>query len=239
MWWGVGGGGQDGRVRFVVIRHAQSANNLLWAQTGTSAGRHHDPELTELGHTQAKRLAEAVADGVLPWRITHVHTSLMTRAVQTATPLADVLDLPLLGHMEAHEIGGVFIEDDEGVRTPHPGAAAEQLMAASTRLVLPPGAGPDGWYTKPYEGEGSDARARALVAGLREQHGDDDVVALLTHGAFFQHLFRALLGIDGMTGWVSKHNTAISLFEDQPEHGGVSARAVDWMPHLTPDLVSE
>src|SRR5690606_40795783 len=111
---------------------------FLWAQTGTSAGRHHDPELTELGHTQAKRLAEAVADGVLPWRITHVHTSLMTRAVQTATPLADVLDLPLLGHMEAHEIGGVFIEDDEGVRTPHPGAAAEQLMAASTRLVLPP-----------------------------------------------------------------------------------------------------
>lgn len=230
-------------MRFVVIRHAQSSNNLLYAQTGGSVGRHHDAPLTDLGHAQAARLARAVADGVLPWRITQVHTSLMTRAVQTAAPVADALDLPLLGHLDAHETAGPFVESEDGERTPHPGAAAAELLAASARLVLPPAAGPDGWYTKPYEHEHAirTERARALIAGLREQHEDDDVVAIVTHGAFFQYLFRAFLGIEEMTGWVTKHNTAISLFADEPMHDftTVTAHAIDWMPHLTDDLVSE
>lgn len=230
-------------MRFVVIRHAQSANNLLWQQTGDSVGRHHDPELTELGHRQAALLAQAVADGVLPWDITHIHTSLMTRAVQTSAPLADVLDLPLLGNLDAYETAGPFIEDEEGVRNPHPGASDEALLRVSARLVLPDGAGPEGWYTLPYEAEHESRaeRARTLVADLRQRHDGDDVVALLTHGAFFQHLFRAFLGIEQMTGWVTKHNTAISLFADEPltEEETVTAQAVDWMPHLSPDLISE
>ncbi|WP_420114042.1 histidine phosphatase family protein [Pseudactinotalea sp.] len=229
-------------MRFVVIRHGQSVNNLLYEQTGDSVGRHHDPELTDLGHTQAARLAETVSAGALPWQITQIHTSLMTRAVQTAAPLADALDLPLLGHLDAYELGGPFTEADE-VRTPHPGASDTALLAASARLVLPETAGADGWYTLPYEhdAEVRAARARALVSGLREQHDDGDVVALFTHGAFFQHLLRAFLGIEQMTGWVVKHNTAISLFADEPKTDGatVTAHALDWMPHLSDDLVSE
>ncbi|GAB2609278.1 histidine phosphatase family protein [Pseudactinotalea suaedae] len=230
-------------MRFVVIRHGQSSNNLLYEQTGVSTGRHHDPELTDLGRTQSARLAQAVTDGVLPWSITHIHTSLMTRAVQTAAPLADALDLPLLGHLDAHETAGPFTEDEAGERTPHPGAAASVLQAVSARLMLPPSAGPDGWYTKAYEHEDAARaeRARTLVAGLREQHDQDDVVAIFTHGAFFQHLFRAFLGIEQMTGWVTKHNTAISLFADEPEtdYATVTAHSIDWMPHLSADLVSE
>jgi len=230
-------------VRFVVIRHGQSANNLIYQQTGGTVGRHHDPELTDLGRLQAARLAAAVADGVLPWSITHVHTSLMTRAVQTAAPLVDALELPLLGNLDAYETGGPFIEDDQGVRTPHPGARADALLAASRRLKLPHGIGHDGWYTRPYEGEDESrtARAEALIASLRTQHDDEAVVALFTHGAFFQYLFRALLGIERMTGWVIKHNTAISLFADELRTDGttVTAQAIDWMPHLSDDLVSE
>lgn len=180
--------------------------------------------------------------GALPWQVTHIHTSLMTRAVQTAAPLADALDLPLLGHPDAYELGGPFTEEDE-VRTPHPGASDEALLAASARLVLPETAGPDGWYSRPYEHEHETRaeRARTLVAGLRDQHDDGDVVTLFTHGAFFQHLFRALLGIEQMTGWVTKHNTAISLFADEPMTDGatVTAHVLDWMPHLSDDLVSE
>lgn len=230
-------------MRFVVIRHAQSANNLLYAETGDTVGRHHDPELTDLGHVQSARLAQAVAEGVLPWEITHLHTSLMTRAVQTAAPLADALDLPLLGHLDAYETAGVFIEDEEGVRTSHPGATAEALLGLTPRLVMPDGANPDGWYTQPYafDHEANAQRALGLVTGLRDRHDGDDVVALLTHGAFFQHLFCALLGISTMSGWVVKHNTAISLFSDEPESQtpSVTAHALDWMPHLSADLVSE
>jgi 2,3-bisphosphoglycerate-dependent phosphoglycerate mutase len=228
-------------VRFVVIRHGQSTNNLLWEQTGGSEGRDHDPALTELGHVQARRLAATVADGVLPWAITQLHCSLMTRAVQTAAPLADALDLPLQGHLEVHETGGVYVEAPEGLRTPHPGAAQDELRALSARLVLPEITLAEGWFPGPYEdGDAPAHRARRVVAALRAQHADDDVVALVSHGAFFQHLFRAFLGIEEMTGWVVKHNTAISLFEDEPLTDGatVSAARVDWMPHLSDDLVS-
>lgn len=230
-------------MRFVVIRHGQSANNLLYEQTGGSVGRHHDPGLTDLGHTQAARLAQVAADGVLPWRITQIHTSLMTRAVQTAAPVADALDLPLHGHLDAYEIGGPFVEDDDGVRTAHPGAAADALQAVSDRLLLPATIEADGWFPGPFEdGEHLAAtRAQRLVAGLREQHDDQDVIALVTHGAFFQHLFRAFLEIETMTGWVVKHNTALSLFADEPHTGGatVTAHRIDWMPHLSDDLISE
>lgn len=53
-------------MRFVVIRHGQSSNNLLYEQTGGSDGRHHDAPLTELGHLQATRLAAAARADVLP-----------------------------------------------------------------------------------------------------------------------------------------------------------------------------
>lgn len=230
---------QHGHMRFVLIRHGQSSNNLLWEQTGASMGRHHDSPLTDLGHLQAQRLAETVAAGALPWSITQLHSSLMTRAIQTAAPLAEALDLPLHGHLEAHELGGVFTEDEAGVRTVHPGGTSTELMELTARLVLP-GIGADGWFTGPVEDDpvASAERALRVVADLRERHDEDDVVALVMHGAFFQHLFRALLGIETMSGWVVKHNTAISLFADEPGLDSVTAHALDWMPHLTSDLVT-
>ena len=48
-----------------------------------------DPELSELGHEQARR----VADWLRPEKITAVYTSPMRRARQTAAPLAEVLGL--------------------------------------------------------------------------------------------------------------------------------------------------
>ena len=81
-------------MRLVLIRHGQSGNNVIWEQTGSSVGRHPDTPLTDRGHDQARRLAAAIADGALPWRIDAIYTSLMTRAVQTAAPIANALDLP-------------------------------------------------------------------------------------------------------------------------------------------------
>ena len=74
-------------MRFVVIRHGQSTNNLLWETTGSEAGRHPDTPLTDTGHQQAALLAERIK-GVLPWRIDAIYTSLMARAVQTGAPVA-------------------------------------------------------------------------------------------------------------------------------------------------------
>ena len=45
-----------GRVKLLIIRHGQSANNLLHATTGSYAGREADPLLTEkpVGSTTSK-----------------------------------------------------------------------------------------------------------------------------------------------------------------------------------------
>ena len=48
-------------MHLYIIRHAQSANNELYATTGGSKGRQADPPLTELGHRQAQVLARALA----------------------------------------------------------------------------------------------------------------------------------------------------------------------------------
>jgi 2,3-bisphosphoglycerate-dependent phosphoglycerate mutase len=45
-------------MQLYFIRHAQSANNALWAGTGSDEGRSHDPELTDTGKKQAGYLAK-------------------------------------------------------------------------------------------------------------------------------------------------------------------------------------
>jgi 2,3-bisphosphoglycerate-dependent phosphoglycerate mutase len=83
-------------MQLYFIRHAQSANNKLYEETGSWDGRDSDPELTEMGHEQARRLAEHVAclNGGTPRRdymnrdgrfdFTHLYASPMVRALATA-----------------------------------------------------------------------------------------------------------------------------------------------------------
>lgn len=228
-------------MRFVLIRHGQSVNNLIYEETGQDLGRHPDPELTDLGHTQAGRLAQSVAAGVLPWQITAVHTSLMARAIQTAAPLADALDLPVFAHPELFECGGPYHQAD-GVHLAHPGSEAEELAALTPRLVLPELPGGPGWWSGPFEAEESAYvdRARRVIGDLRTRHDPGDVVALVTHGWFTQYLLRELLGISAMTGWVEVNNTGVSLLREEEERfvGTTTAVRLNWLPHLTEDLVS-
>ncbi|MGD2079392.1 MAG: phosphoglycerate mutase family protein, partial [Chloroflexota bacterium] len=122
-------------MRLYIIRHAQSTNNALWADTGTSTGRSSDPVLSEAGQQQARHLAEMLAQvdpeaQTDPWdiadqrgfAISHLYTSLMQRAVLTATAVAQTLELPLVGWPDLHEVGGIFEEGpEEGQRIGLPG----------------------------------------------------------------------------------------------------------------------
>jgi 2,3-bisphosphoglycerate-dependent phosphoglycerate mutase len=234
-------------MRFVLVRHGQSGNNVLWSAQGSDHGRHPDTPLTPLGREQAHRLAAFVAGGGLPWRPDAVHCSLMTRAVETAAPLADALDLPLHGHAELFECGGPYDhapgEVDGAVeRVPHPGAGRGELVGLSSRLVLPDVAREHGWWDGPVEDaeEAYAGRARRALAAVREQHAEDAVVTLVTHGWFTQYLLRELLGIPAMTGWITIHNTGVSLVEDaaEPFAGSAVAVAIDWLPHVAGDRVT-
>jgi 2,3-bisphosphoglycerate-dependent phosphoglycerate mutase len=227
-------------VRFIVIRHGQSTNNLLWEQTGNESGRHPDTPLTQTGHLQARRLGETLAAGVLPWSIDVLYCSLMKRAVQTAAPIAAALEMPLTGHLDMYEVGGPFdVDEKTGTKQPDPGASRSELLEVSDRLVLPDSVTEHGWYTHQVEEpEEATQRARALIADLRATHSGDTTVAFVTHGYFSQFLFREMLGIADMAGWVEIHNTSLTVYEDTPLFTNTRAIRTDWMPHLSEDLVT-
>ena len=73
------------RTRFVLLRHGQTEHSAQRRYSGTS-----DPELTEIGHTQAKRAADAVAH---MGRIDAIISSPQRRAQQTAQYCAAALGL--------------------------------------------------------------------------------------------------------------------------------------------------
>ena len=115
-------------IKMLLIRHGQSENNLLWAQTGSFDGRNEDPELTPVGWQQAEALAQVLRgpdhgqatldagwdpQNIYGFGLTHLYCSLMVRAVQTGQVVARALDLPLVGWPEIHETGGIHFRDPE------------------------------------------------------------------------------------------------------------------------------
>lgn len=227
-------------MRLILVRHGQSQNNQVYAETGGDLGRYPDPKLTDLGRIQAERVAAALASDTVPWRGTHLYASLMLRALETAAPIAAALDLPITAHPELHEGGGPYTRDDRGAFRHHPGSPRQVLAAVSDRIVLPEVAGEDGWFAGPFEPfEAIAARAQRLVTELRDRHTQDDVPVLVTHGFFTQYLLRELLGIGEMSGWFEIKNTAITLLHDDawvPVDAmppSWVAERIGWMPHLT------
>ena len=76
-------------MRLYLIRHGQSQNNALYEQ-GLERDRHFDPDLTEIGHEQARRVAKYLAENndmpgrlTEPFNLSHLYCSAITRAMQT------------------------------------------------------------------------------------------------------------------------------------------------------------
>ncbi len=74
-------------TRLYLVRHGQSAGNA----EGRFGG-HSPTPLSKLGHEQAEITAKALAKE----RITAIYSSDLLRAVQTAEPLAELLNLPII-----------------------------------------------------------------------------------------------------------------------------------------------
>jgi broad specificity phosphatase PhoE len=75
----------------ILLRHGQSEFNLHFTATRRDPGI-EDPKLTPLGHQQARDAAEALRhEG-----IRRIVTSPYTRALQTVTPLAQTLEVPVI-----------------------------------------------------------------------------------------------------------------------------------------------
>lgn len=240
-------------MQIYFIRHAQSTNNLLWNETGSSAGRSDDPILTDLGQQQASLLANYLAQNRADghsisydpkngygYHFTHIYSSLMWRALATGATIAEALDAPLLGLKDIHETGGIFLEDpDTGELTGLAGKTPSELIRAFPRLVLPEGLNDDGWWNGPFESrEARLPRAMRVLDWIKEKHGArEDKIALVSHGGFFNYLLWAVLGvIERPTAWFEINNASISRIDYR--RGEFAVIYINQLDHLTPDLVS-
>lgn len=221
-------------MQLYFIRHAQSENNALWAATGAEIGRSADPGITDLGHQQAQTLAQFLSRkrgyASNDWGnnhgfdFTHIYSSLMLRAVQTGTYVADAFEMPLLSWPEIHEHGGLYLDDDNGEKVGQAGPNRAFFAAHFPRLVLPDTLNHEGWWSRPYEPqEAMFPRATQFLQDLYARHGKtEDRVALVSHGGFFQALLTALFGLPqpGKTLgnetrwlWFQINNTSVSRID--------------------------
>ena len=245
-------------MHLYIIRHAQSANNELYATTGGSTGRQADPPLTELGHRQAQVVARHLAarpDKVLNryalrhdrggYGLTHLYTSLMVRAIVTGGYIAEATGLPLQAWPEIHERGGLHDEAPEtGEAILVAGPGRSFFAAEYPHLILPDTLGEEGWWSRSRElPEQWSARAAAVWQELLARHGGtDDRVGLVTHGGFFQSLMAALVGGEAplvrphlSAWWFSISNASITHLAVEER---MSVRYVNKVDHLPDELLT-
>lgn len=220
-------------MQLYFIRHAQSENNALWDQTGSSQGRSSDPALTARGRLQVDQLAqylshEPARDSASLWDpqnrlgfgLNYLYTSLMVRAAATAAPLARALKLPLLACADAHEIGGIYLDNEQGEPVGLPGKNRSYFAQNYPELQLDDAYSDQGWWNRPHEpDEAAWPRARRVLNWLLERHGNtQDQVGLVSHGGFYNALLSVIFDFAPNSElWLLMNNAAITRLDFHQE----------------------
>ena len=248
-------------MQLYFIRHGQSENNATWAKHQSSASRVSDPVLTDIGHQQAQYVANFLAKKQTTdpdlnsmdrhnrsgFFLTHLYTSLMVRAVNTADYISRACDLPMTTWEEIHEWGGIYEKDTEtNEKNGLPGPNRAFFEDNFPGLQLPDTLGEEGWWNRPYEPfEASPERARKVVVELLARHGKtNDRVALVSHGGFGFALLKALIDFksphhllgDSMNVWFSMNNTSITRVDFGPDY--VAIVYLNRLDHLPSELIT-
>jgi 2,3-bisphosphoglycerate-dependent phosphoglycerate mutase len=214
-------------MKLYFLRHAQSVNNALYDETGSSYGRSEDPQLTEMGLEQARLLGGYLArqpiltklNGRDPqnlggFGITHLYCSLMLRAIQTATSVSQAVGIPAEAWIDIHEEGGIYRDDEEtGRPVGMPGATRSWLAEHFPQLILPETVGEEGWWNRGFEHDPDrPVRATRFYLELLARHGGtDDRVAVVSHGGFYTLFMHTILGLPAEERtWFVMNNAAIS-----------------------------
>jgi 2,3-bisphosphoglycerate-dependent phosphoglycerate mutase len=234
--------------QFYFIRHAQSTNNLLWDNTGSSTDRVEDPSITDLGREQSKYLAEFLQFGspdggicendtkAAGFGITHLYCSLMLRAVETGTTIAENVCLPLIAWGDIHEQGGIYLNNKEtGEPNGLPGKTRSFFQTNFPDLIRPPDLDERGWwYQRPYETiEQSVLRAQSIITDLLTRHGNsNDRVAIISHGGFYNSFLCVLLNLPIQNGlWFRMNNAAITRIDFQDDELRIAySNRMDYLP---------
>ena len=229
-------------MELYFIRHGQSRNNAGF--DNPEYKENPDPPLTDIGMKQARLLAEYLTKnqpltnaGNLDFQnrrgfgLTHIYTSLMERAVDTAALTARGLpQIPFAAWSEIHESGGIYGREGESKLKGLPGKPRSYFEQNFPELTLPDDLNETGWWNRLLveTEEECQARAKQVLADLIARHGDkrgqpDQRVALFSHGGFFVHLTCAMLNLPwrqaahSMKSWFLLSNCSISRFDIRGE----------------------
>jgi len=224
-------------MQLYFIRHAQSINNALWQENGHNNGRKADPLITEIGKQQAERVGAFLAESGLDFEqgwggpknvcgfgITHLYCSLMERAVQTGTIIADQLGLGLIAKVDLHETGGIFLKEVINGQEGYyglPGHNRQYFENRYPRLILPKELDESGWWKQDLEPrEAYLPRAKHVLDDLMKSHaGTEDRVGVIIHGGIFKYIFEILFNFNAekeFTVFVNNCSiTRIDLIEDK------------------------
>ena len=247
-------------MELYFIRHGQSINNVNW--NNPEYKEHSDPYLTEIGLEQAEYLAKYLKEkqhitNDKVWNIqnqygfgfTHIYTSLMERAVMTASPTARALrDVPFTAWTEIHEEGGIYAREDDTNQKGLSGRPRSFFEKNFPELKLPEASNESGWWNRPFETEEErQPRADKILAELIARHGDhegqpEQRIAFVSHGGFFVRLISAMLKLPwrqaafGMKSWFMLNNCSISRFDIRKEDILISY--INRTDHLPAHLIS-
>lgn len=182
-------------IRFVIARHGETDYN----KRGVMQGRGIDAPLNETGKRQAKKLAAYLGK----YGATHLFTSNMRRAIETAGFFSECSGLPIMkssaldemdfGDFEGREFGEVMTElaqIDQSWRNGH------------IRQKIPGGESP----LEVFE------RANDKILTIAEQQGEG-VITMVLHGRLMRILFAEWLGYGIKNMHLIEHeNAAVNQF---------------------------
>lgn len=212
----------DPPTTLILIRHGQSQGNV-----DRCFGGHSDTQLTDLGHEQAKRTAEFMAqlaaESDAAPAPTHIYASDLPRTMQTADPIASSLGLPLL---QAPGLRERSVGELDG----KPFRVAQQERPELWKHLL----SKDPHWCPPG-GESvhqAHQRIEACLSEIVSRHPGGKLV-LVTHAIIMHLAINALLGHDSqeaMSSYFAVGNASRSTFVVGPRRTQVSG--INQLEHL-------
>ncbi|MBM3601899.1 MAG: histidine phosphatase family protein [Alphaproteobacteria bacterium] len=232
----------DGHVDLILVRHAESTNNMLYDVIRTQHGaqvsetafmheearaRHPDPGLSERGLRQLEHLQSYqwhdyfLKTGAFPK--CKVFSSPMRRCLQTAQAigisLQSCMDGPITVHPSLFEEGGCYHRQADGTPVGLPGSTWCDISAQFPDFDCLQ-ATPRGWYDRPHMETSAefDARAHEMVGWIWSMQQDlkrsgHGALVLVTHGNIMSAIMSILFSGTPSKALYKHSNTGHSHIE--------------------------